>query len=141
MLSWMGCFITRLLANFAELYQHSIVKTLKPNMPEISISLFKFGPPHFGLATWRWIFYAFSISSPYLTLENTKKKLETFFLVWSCRCNTQYSPDMNRKIWGTSIIWGLPQNPMVSVPTLVERWTTRTLRVGPTGRYTRSQNP
>jgi len=30
---------------------------------------------------------------------------------------------------------------MVFAPTLVERWITRTLRVGTTGRYTFSQKP
>jgi len=58
--------------------------------------------PHFGLAIWRRIIYAVSISSPYINAENTKKTnrtlLRKFLSFCSYGCTAHLSPDMNKKI-------------------------------------------
>jgi len=77
-------------------------------------------------------------------LENTNKLTKFFqiiFLAWSYRCTTQHSPGMDRKIWGTRLILSLCSEHCGFASLHVVRWNEKTVRVRPTGRYTRLQNP
>jgi len=91
----------------------------------------------------RQIIYANSIFSPYIILENTKKQnaSKSFPLVRCYECTTILSPGKNRKIWGTSLILRPCPEHCNFASTHLVIWTTKALRVGPTDRYTRPQNP
>jgi len=67
-------------------------------------------------------------------------------------CYLPFSLDL--RIYHTTLTWyeqenqgnkvhfeAFPQNPLVVASLHVVSWITKTLRVGPTDRYTRSQNP
>jgi hypothetical protein len=60
--------VTSLLQN-THMYSQQIYTTTHKKimaLPNLNVL------PHFGLAIWRWIIYAVSISSPYINAENTK---------------------------------------------------------------------
>jgi hypothetical protein len=64
--------------------------------------------------------------------------LNHFPLVWSYGCTTHHSPGMNRKIWGTRLILRHSPEYCGFCVSLV-RWTTKTLCIGATGRFTCSK--
>jgi len=133
--------VTYFLVEYINVYSPQIYTITHKNKLE-STQLKSF-LAHFGLATWRWIFCAISIPSPYISLENTKQLTEVFkiifFFVWSYGCTTYHSPGVNRKIWGTRLMWGLAQSTVVFASLHVVSWITKTLHIGPTGHYTCSQ--
>jgi hypothetical protein len=70
--------------------------------------------------------------------KTNKTILNHFPLVWSYGCITHHSPGMNRKIWGTRLILR-PSPEYCGFCVSLVRWTTKTLRIGPTSQFTRSK--
>lgn len=133
--------VTSFLVKYINVYSSQIYTTTHKN--KLESAQFKSFLPHFGLAMWRWIICTVSIPSLYISMENTKQLTEVFKIVFFLYgvMNVPHTTHLvwtwKSGVWGSC--WGLAQSTVVFASLHVVSWITKTLHVGSTGQYMRSQ--